>query len=497
MRKALSVLIFSFIVSSALAQDTAKVYSGVTQYFRSLMTDPVDTIIARVDTLIEKTAVQGAEAQSSVAGLAFDFFNNSPLMGQEAVAVHIADNYFLNKRLKWSDESTFPNLYAFAEFNRSSLVGMPASELRMEGIDSLWVSMRNYSSPYKLLYFYEPQCATCRKETPALKSFAENYHGPHIAIFAIYTQSDRESWNRYVAENFASVDNPDVTFIHLWDPEMESDFQKKYGVLTTPAMFLLDDQNRITGRKLDCKALSDMLAFKSVEGNQYKLLFDRIFESLRPLDFNDAGIVAEAVAKKTKRDSSLFRETVYNLYQYFRNSEEAELQEGAMYVAEHFIAGCPEYWSKEYVREVIHQVQMAKVNQIGDYAPDLLLSDRKGRVKHLLDCKLEYHLILFHLVNCKECMQEIEQLKRMNYDLSDSGISVTLVYVGIDYDGWKAFTKKVPVHWRCLWDADGKSGMNELYDIEEVPRAFLLDGSDRIIGKHFKMNALKDIIQIL
>lgn len=497
MRKAALVAALLLVVSGLLAQDAPKVWPSVTEYLQSLITEPVDTIEVRVDSLIAQAAPQGEETQSKVAGLAFDFFNSSPFMGQEAVSVYIADNYFLNKKLKWSDDSTYPALYTFAEFNRQSLVGMPAPELRMEGIDSLWLSMRNVSAPYKLLYFYEPQCATCRKETPALVDFAKSYKGRHIAIFAVYTQADRESWVRYVEEHFAGIDNPDVTVFHLWDPEFESDFQRKYAVLTTPAMFLLDDQNLIKGRKLNVEALSGMLDLGKSEIAQYRILFDRIFDSLRPLDLQDASVVAGALARKCGSDSALFRSTMYNLYQYFRNSEEYELQQGAFTVAEKYIAGSPEYWSAEYLREVIHQLEMEKLNPVGAYAPDVVLKDRRGRSRCLLDCSLEKHLIFFHLVDCEECASEIAQLRAICGRLEDADVSVTLVYVGKDYEKWRAFIRKNPCNWRYLWDPDGSSGMRDLYDLEYAPHAYLLDGSDRIIGKNFKVKDFKNILGIL
>lgn len=51
-----------------------------------------------------------------------------------------------------------------------------------------------------------------------------------------------------------------VSVTNLWDPSLNSDFQRKYGVLKTPQMFLIGKDGVILGRKLDVPALESMLA---------------------------------------------------------------------------------------------------------------------------------------------------------------------------------------------------------------------------------------------
>src|SRR5574344_1492048 len=122
-RTIISLLIFiSAGVGVIVAQDTTAghQYAHVTEYFDSLTYQPVDTVIARINELI--AATDDPNTQSMIAGLAFDYYYRSPIMGQEAVAVYIADNYFLNKKLKWSDDNSYPLLFTFAEFNRTSLI---------------------------------------------------------------------------------------------------------------------------------------------------------------------------------------------------------------------------------------------------------------------------------------------------------------------------------------------------------------------------------------
>ena len=46
---------------------------------------------------------------------------------------------------------------------------------------------------------------------------------------------------------------------HLWDRDLESDFQMAYAITETPRMFLLGKDGTIIGRRLNTEALSQML----------------------------------------------------------------------------------------------------------------------------------------------------------------------------------------------------------------------------------------------
>ncbi|MBO4768465.1 MAG: TlpA family protein disulfide reductase, partial [Bacteroidales bacterium] len=237
---------------AARAQDNP-VFNSVTEYFDSLAPLPADSISARVDALV----MQGGdrERMSQIAGLAFDYFSSSPVMGHDAVAVHIADRWFLNHTLDWSDQATFPMLYTYAEFNRLSLIGKPAPELNMESFDGGTVSTRTGDGSYKILYFYDETCGTCREQTRQLLELLKGYDGEPVSLYAINATGDRTTWKPYIDEYFATIPvGRKMAVYNLTDPEDSNDWRRKYGVLKTPTMVLVDPDNVIIGRQLDPQA---------------------------------------------------------------------------------------------------------------------------------------------------------------------------------------------------------------------------------------------------
>ena len=499
MKRVLAVLLAIAGLLSAPAAKAQTVHSSVTEFFTSLQAEPVDTIEAKVFALIDLSASEGADTQSTIAGLAFDFFSVSPVMGVEKVAIDVAKKYFLSGLLPWKGSSPLVQLESYVGFNEASQVGCDAPELWMESLTGEWVSLRGLTSGRTVLFFYSAQCVTCRRQAQDLALFASSYKGEPLTMVTVYTESTRAEWESFVAEYFATIENPAVTFVHLWDPEVLTDFPKKYGVLTTPQLYLIDRQRKIIGRRLSPESLGQMVQGELTVDRQYKALFDRIFNSLRPFEEGDAASVVDAMAQKTLpeagADSSLFRESMQALFQYLRFSDEAELADGALYLAENYIVGRPEFWAPEFVDRIGRQLMQQKLNPVDSKATQLVLRDKKGRIKNLYDLRFRtFHIILFHLVGCDDCRKAVDELSALRREIENCDADVTLVYVGSDSESWKKFIKESPKGWRYLCDPDGSSRMRELYDLEYVPHLYLLDDEGVVIAKDIKTDILKTLL---
>ena len=480
---------------TANAQETFTTHSSVTNYLQTLLEKPVGAINQDVDRLIDSVGIQHPELQSKVAGIAIDFFTDSPVMGHEAVAVHIADNWFLNDRLKLENESLYPLIRTYVEFNRSSLVGCDAPALSLLTIDSLRVEVREAETPYKVLFFYDTECSTCRREAPLLADLARNYQGEPLTLFAIYTQSNRDAWEAYVREVFAGIDNPAVTVVHLWDPEAETGYHQKYAVLSTPMLFLLDNQNSILGRRLDAEALAQMLDIENSQALQYKQLFDNVFNTFEPLTAEDVEGIIDTFAEKTHNNKRLFCEVLINLFNYLRTSDRFAKQQGALYLAEKYIAMEPDYWSPEFLDRTLHALAKAHLNQAGTKATQLYLQKKCGKTKPMINNKHWYTLIFFHLIDCEQCQREIAELQLLKPEMYDMDMQVVLVYVGEDQQKWKQFVRdQRPSRWTFLNDFKHTSNMRMLYDLEYVPHLYLLDAEGVIIAKDIHVSELKELL---
>ena len=186
----------------------------------------------------------------------YDHYVTSALMGDEAVAIYLYDNWFAPRRIAFESEIDLLNAGIYADFNRHSLIGMQAPAVTLESMDGAQVALPR-TGGFSVVYFYDTECSRCRLESALLRMLLSSGQFP-LTFCAVYTGDRREAWERYAGEQLAIVSEA-VQVLHLWDPELGSDFQRLYGVLQTPRLFLLAPDGRILGRQLDTEALLELL----------------------------------------------------------------------------------------------------------------------------------------------------------------------------------------------------------------------------------------------
>ena len=235
--------------------DTAAVSKAlgmVDTYLAALEQEETDVKLSECDFLIGTCT--DSLLRQAVATKLYRHYADSQLMGDETVAIHLYDRWFADGAVVFPDEETRFQARIFAEFNRSSLLGLPAPVLEMRGLDDEAVRVPAADAGCRsILYFYDTDCAKCKLEAILLRSWLEEQEAD-LVLYAIYVGSDRESWRSYVAERL-SIDSPHVRVCHAWDPEVSSDYPRLWGILQTPRLFLLDRQGIIIGRRLTIDAL--------------------------------------------------------------------------------------------------------------------------------------------------------------------------------------------------------------------------------------------------
>lgn len=475
------------------ADSTKEVFFGIIEKELPAMSlIPADSAILLTNHLI--SIMENGADSARLAGLIFNYFSNCPVMGSEAVAVHIADNFFLNGKLKWPDSDTYPELFAFAEFNRNSLLGMDAPPLVLNDIDGYIVDIRAVRSPLKVLYFYEDGCASCARETPLLVSLLNSYEGSSdIAFFAIYTQSDRDQWENYVAGNFEAIDNPHVTVYNLWDPGLESGFQMNYGVLSTPIMLMLDSENTIIGRRLESRSLEQLIGVRDNYRAALRDLFDKVTDGLGANETSAMQLTA-ALFERSDGNIAMFKNTLYEIFKYYRSIPLRQAQAGAEKIAADFILGVNGPWADETLEEIRWEIAKMHQNDPGSIAVDEKLYNKKGARKKMLAGRSPYTVLFFNIARCNDCRQYTNDLVEASPLLKSKKAKVVSVYLSADRNLW---LENIKAHksWTHLTDEGPASRLRDDYDLAVVPRIYLLDKNKKVIAKDITVRELCDILE--
>ena len=300
------------------------------------------------DFLIEST--NDSLLRQFIALDIYRHYLDSPLMGAENVAVYVYDKWFDTGKVKMKSEVERIAAKVHAEFNRQSLIGKKAPSIMMESFDGTMVNIygpEDVSKKYRILYFYDTECAKCKIETILLKNLLAVKNYP-VDLYAIYAGSNRDAWTAYVAERLTV---PEA--FHFWDPSLDSDFQRKYGVMKTPRMFLIRPDGEIVGRGLDAEALEIMLdsIFEEKEleygGQESEALFDGIFAmSQGKPSVGEVKGIADYIHDRTlgRGDTLMFRQMSGDYLYYLASRSGEGFKEGMKYHIDKNVSAQKSVW---------------------------------------------------------------------------------------------------------------------------------------------------------
>lgn len=478
-------LALCFLDAAAQVDSTrlAQLDARLQQYFSLLEQESAEVKNQECDALIE--AATDPVLKQTIALRIYDHYRNSKLMGDEAVAVHVTDTWFIPGKVAMKSDNDFFEARMFAEFNRQSLIGMPApaAELfdplgesvfigspvlrQVQGPEDPEGPVGESVKPPAVYYFYDTDCAKCKLETATLRSLLNDQDYP-VKVYAIYVGTNEDRWKEWREKSFV-LDTEETEVIHLWDPDTSADLQFKYGITQTPRMFLVDSEGMIIGRGLDTESLERLLEAVLDDGEYYygneasKALFDQLFstygERVSPEDVAD---VASIIKSRTLDlgDTLSFKHLEGDLLYYVAQKREEAFREGTEGFIQDYILSRPDIWNTD--EDTLMVVGMAGMLDellskapIGSVIPKMC-------IKGWNNFRKKGGYMFFHAEGCQICKAEMA--------LADS---LGLDYYSVNMD---ALEEKSPRKARKLLDKFDLSGLPFVMKISEggtVERRYL------------------------
>lgn len=448
--------------------------SKLDEYFTAIEPlSPADKI-AECDFIIEACTDSLIRQYASVR--IYDHYLGSKLMGDEAVAVHMVDDWFVPGKVSMYSDVDLLNAKVFAQFHRSSLLGMQAPVLSLRTPEGEEMNAPQRGKP-AVLFFYDTSCSRCKAETVLLRTVLERVQFP-LDFFAVYTGVYADQWEDFRDTRW-SIAPENVTVHHLWDPELESDFQMLYGVLQTPQMLLVDERGTIVGRGLDSEALVKLLPSVAPDDYEYGApesfgLFEALFEDTEP---SSAGILdmAQYIKDQTlaKGDSTLCRHMLGDFMFFLMDAPGEVFKLALAGFIDTYVDGDPAMWQdKRSVDSVVRPAAMMKemLSRVpyGSKIPKMKLrgvlaksgagaTDIKSYNLRRLRGNPAY--IVFHSPGCSSC----EELLARVPALMENEPSAKVLLVDPEQNG------------RELLD---------IFDLSVLPHAIKLDKKGRVTGKY-------------
>lgn len=225
----------------------------VDDYLDNLVFPRADSAIVAVDHLISLAKGHEDTYQILVWHLTIKF-QTSKILGFDEVYVHIVDTYFLSGEMDfWANDQLKNNLKEKADQYRKSLIGLVAPNLVLQDVNRQPKALHDLPNKYSVIYFYDPDCSHCKKETPVLRDFVSSTSFD-VGVFSVSADTSMVKMGDYIKEmELEDWTNTNGT------KSYGLNYQKVYDAFTTPTIYLLDDKKEIIAKKISASQLNDII----------------------------------------------------------------------------------------------------------------------------------------------------------------------------------------------------------------------------------------------
>jgi len=281
------------------------------KYYRTKMIyQDADTIKKEMDMLVEKSRANPKVFEYVLTKLVNDYAADS-LMGMDAIYVHLGKKYFIHEAT-WADTAdikrlkkriseieptlmgnyapilnmelynaeTYPIFGDLIKFSRqissrkkkikedASLEGklqqeIADLELKVDSVNQILMThparqilpLSAVKAKYTILYFWDPDCSHCKKETPKLYEFYKTVRDKGVEVYAVFTQQKEKKWGDFIKKHKMTE------WINVWDPYYQSNFRKTYNIYSTPRVFLLDKDKKILLNRINVEQVEEAINY--------------------------------------------------------------------------------------------------------------------------------------------------------------------------------------------------------------------------------------------
>ncbi|NMM46943.1 TlpA family protein disulfide reductase [Marinigracilibium pacificum] len=221
-------------------------------YFDKVVSQHPDSLIKEIDRVAQMASSNEDMYRFVIWNMVLKY-QNPKIMGLDKVFVHLNDEYFQTGKMDyWASASLKKNLGDYSDKLRKSLIGMKGANLIMQDVNLNKRELYNLNNKYTVIYFFDPDCGHCKKETPVLVDFF-NTTQFDVGVFAVSTDTSLTKMSDYIKEmkiNFVTVNGP-RTYV--------GNYQDLYDAYSTPTIYILDENKKIIAKKLPAARIEEFL----------------------------------------------------------------------------------------------------------------------------------------------------------------------------------------------------------------------------------------------
>ncbi|MEE9373081.1 MAG: thioredoxin-like domain-containing protein [Saprospiraceae bacterium] len=231
---------------------TPVIYNKLKRYIKELTVQQPDSIKIATKHLMDQVPLNSEFYKFFANWIALQYEpTKTTLMDSEAIYVDMVQNYITYEKAYWADSAQVFGLQQRAYEMAASLIGLKGPNVTANDPHGNSQSIDDITSPYVIVYLYNPTCDHCIEQTPKLVKFYNQWKSKGVEVFAIAIDTDDESWKKFINKN-------SMNWINVYDPSNKSIYAKYY-VDKTPEIYVLNQERIIIGKNLKVEQIETIL----------------------------------------------------------------------------------------------------------------------------------------------------------------------------------------------------------------------------------------------
>ncbi len=219
-------------------------------FFGVLYHQDADTITHYAHNILDRVANDSTMLRYFLDFILPNYERSTKNIGWDQVFVNLVRDYYLSGKCTWATDAEIYSKRQTVNFLSQSLIGAMGQELIMADTNQSenpadWISSHALPQKYVMLWFWDPDCSHCKKQTAELKVLYDSLNLAGNKIFEVYAvgyESDTQKWIKYVRDH-------KLPFINVGGPNVNIDYQEAYNVHGAPTMILLNADRQIIMNK--------------------------------------------------------------------------------------------------------------------------------------------------------------------------------------------------------------------------------------------------------
>ncbi len=221
----------------------------INDYIDKVVFQDPDSLVWAVDYMISKT-VPYTETQKYFVQYLTNKFQDRKIMCHDNVTIHLINKYYCQNQAWWYDDTAGQRkMCEEAHKAIPTMCGKIAPDLNMADTAGVFHRLYENMGKFTIIFFYDPTCGHCKEVIPVVNAVYQKHKNNGLRVYAISTENKYNEWREMMRKRPELQEWVNVCRIDRHYPWPYN--RQDYNIVANPTIFIVDENGKILGKKID------------------------------------------------------------------------------------------------------------------------------------------------------------------------------------------------------------------------------------------------------